>query len=65
MLPPLPHGGSVFGENSFYRSDKQKQYTRSLVLYAQGALCGSVGTHKALIGVLCEGSSMRLYKASQ
>ena len=24
LLPPLPRGGSVFGENSFYRSDKPK-----------------------------------------
>ena len=29
----------------------------------KGALCGPVGTHRAPIGALCEGSSMRLYKA--
>ena len=28
-----------------------------------GALCGPVGTHRAPIGALCEGSSMRLYTA--
>ena len=31
--------------------------------HAKGALCGPVGTHRAPIGSLCEGSSMRLYKA--
>ena len=24
LLPPLPRGSSVFGENSFYRSDRPK-----------------------------------------
>ena len=33
-------------------------------LYAKGALCGPVDMHRAPIGSLCEGSSMRLYKAS-
>ena len=32
-------------------------------LYAKGALCGPVSTHRAPIGALREGSSMRIYRA--
>ena len=35
----------------------------SMRRYAKGVLCGPVGTHRASIGALCKGCSMRLYIA--
>ena len=66
--PLCPAGGSVFGENSFYRSDKPKAVyplSRTSKLAAWNMIMSSMPRyhtyppHRAPVGTLSEGSSMR------